>query len=161
TFEVALSCALLVAAGLMVKSIVRANTVRPGYETKRVLTARVGFPSSSADTIAQWRFFDQLLERIATLPGVEAAAMSSGLPGTRASFSRTRFGVEGGSYRDDDARPVSRFAAVSPSFFTTLEIPVIAGRPFTPADRDGSEPVAVVTRSFARRYLRGDPVGQR
>src|SRR5262249_26347090 len=113
------------------------------------------------DTIAQWRFFDQLLERVATLPGVEAAAMSTGLPATRAPFSRTRFGIEGKSYRDDDARPSSRLVAVSPSFFAALEIPVIAGRPFTPADREGTESVAIVTRAFARRYLQGDGVGKR
>ena len=59
-FEIALSCGLLVAAGLMIKSVTNMRTMDPGYSTANVFTARIGFPAAYTDTVAEWRFFDQV-----------------------------------------------------------------------------------------------------
>ena len=82
-FEIALSCGLLVAAGLMIKSVTKMSTMDTGFTSKDVFTARIGFPAAYTDTAAEWRFFDQVVERVAALPGVQAAAFSTGLPAAR------------------------------------------------------------------------------
>ena len=82
-FEIALSCGLLAADGLMIKSVANLKTFDPGFVPAGVFTARMGFPAAYTDSAAQWRFFDQALERIAAMPGVKHAALSSGLPSTR------------------------------------------------------------------------------
>src|SRR4029079_2733061 len=80
-FEIALSCGLLVAAGLMTKSVTKLRNIDPGFETQSVFTATVGVPEGSSDSVKQKQFFDQLPERLAQIPGAQAAAVSSGLPG--------------------------------------------------------------------------------
>ncbi len=87
-FEIALSCGLLVAAGLMVKSVAALRNLDPGFTTKDVFTARVGFPAAYTDTNAQWRFFDEALQKVSAIPGVVSASVSSGLPATRQGFRR-------------------------------------------------------------------------
>src|SRR5207253_3863078 len=72
-FEIALSCGLLVAAGLMIKSVANLRMMDPGFATKTVLTARIGFPAAYTDTLAEWRFFDQVVDRVASLPSVQSA----------------------------------------------------------------------------------------
>src|SRR5215467_9414263 len=85
-FEIALSCGLLVAAGLMIKSVAQLRNLDPGFTTKDVLTARVGFPAAYTDTIAQWRFFDETLQKVSAIPGVVSASVSSALPAARQGF---------------------------------------------------------------------------
>jgi putative ABC transport system permease protein len=161
-FEIALSCGLLVAAGLMIKSITKMSTMDPGFTTMDVFTARIGFPVAYTDTAAEWRFFDQVIERVAALPGVQAAALSSGLPAARQGMGGTSFGMEGQTYLKDKDYPFSRTLAVTPQFFSTLKVPVVEGRIFTDADRVGALPVAVVNRSFvAKHFGKVDPIGRR
>ena len=161
-FEIALSCGLLVAAGLTIKSVTKLGNMNPGFTTKNVFTARVGFPAAYTDTVAQARFFDQAVQRVAALPGVQSAAIAVGLPGAQQGFGGTRFSLEGATYAKDQDRPNTRLTSVSPGFFSTLNIPIVAGRGFTDADREGSLPVAVVTRSFVAKHFKArDPIGRR
>jgi predicted permease len=161
-FEIALSCGLLVAAGLMIKSVTKMNTMDKGFTTANVFTARVGFPSVYTDTAAQWRFFDQVVERVAALPGVEAAALSSGLPAARTGLNGTTFGLEGKTYLKDQDYPHSRSLTLTPGFLATLQIPMVSGRNFTDADRPGTPSVVLVNRAFVAKYLDGvDPIGKR
>jgi predicted permease len=160
--EIALSCGLLVAAGLMIKSVTKMRTMDPGFATRTVFTARIGFPAAYTDTAAEWRFFDQVVERVSALPGVQAAALSGGLPSTQQGFGFVNFGQEHENYLKDKDYPNARWASVTPKFFATLETPVVAGRAFSDADRPGSLPVAVVNRAFAAKYYKsGDPIGRR
>lgn len=161
-FEIALSCGLLVAAGLMIKSVANTRNMELGFTAADVFTARVGFPSSYTDTIAQLQFFQRLDERVSGLPGVSAAAISSGLPGARQGLNGNRFALDGRTYDRDVDYPQVRSASVSPGFFATLGIPLRQGRLFTEADRDGTLPVAIVTERFVREHLSdGDPLGRR
>lgn len=161
-FEVALSCALLVAAGLMIKSVAKARDIDPGFTTKDVFTARVGFPAAYKDTIAQWAFFDQVLQRVSALPGVRAAALSSGLPATRQGYGGQSFALDGQTYLKDKDYPSARWLSVTPNFFATLNTPVVSGRAFNESDRPGALPVVIVNRAFAAKYFKNvDPIGRR
>ena len=161
-FEVALSCGLLVAAGLMIKSVTKMRTMDPGFATSPVFTARVGFPAGYTDTVAQRQFFTQLAERTAQLPGVQAAAISSGLPGARQGLGGTNFAVEGKAYARNTDYPNTRTLSVTPGFFATLSIPVRSGRLFESGDRVGTLPVAVVNERFARQFFGAEsPLGHR
>jgi len=161
-FEVALSCGLLVAAGLMTKSLANMRNMDPGFATTNVFTARMGFPTAYTDTLAEWRFFDQVVDRVAALPGVQAAAISSGLPAARQRFGGTSFSIEGQTYLKDKDYPNTRSVSVTPNFFKTLSVPLRKGRLITETDRPGSLNVVVVNQTFADKYFKAaDPIGRR
>jgi predicted permease len=161
-FELALSCGLLVAAGLMIRSVMNAGTRDTGFATSSVFTARVGFPSSYTDTLRQRQFFEQLSQRVAVLPGVVAASASSALPGAQSGFGGTTFAIEGVTYPKDTDYPNASAAAVSPEFFSTLSIPLRSGRLFQSSDRSDAVPVAIVNERFVRQFMpKADPIGRR
>lgn len=161
-FEIALSCGLLVAAGLMIKSVVKANTQDTGFATANVFTARVGFPASYTDTVMQRAFWEQLPGRVGAIPGVQAMALASGLPAAEQGFNNNLVTVEGRAYAEDRDAGRTRNGSVSPGFFTALEIPMLRGRALDDTDRDGGLPVAVVNERFVREHLgEGDPLGRR
>ena len=159
--EVALSCALLVCAGLMVQSIVRLQTLDLGFEDEGLLTFRVALYEAdypeNADRTAFWR---DLLPRLQALPGVERAAAISSLP-TNGTI-REPYALEGVAYPRPEDRPRAFVTAISPGIFETLEARLLAGRDFGPQDADGTLPVAIVNRSFAERAWPGqDALGRR
>ncbi|MGD0993580.1 MAG: ABC transporter permease [Gemmatimonadales bacterium] len=159
-FEIALSCGLLVAAGLMIKSVTRLRTMDPGFRVQNVFTARLGFPAGYSDTLTQQRFFEDLRERLATLPGARAVALTSGLPGVGSNGGT--FTVDGATYNADRDVPNARWAAVSAGFFETFAIPILQGRGIASTDRAESDPVVVVNRAFADRFFpKGSPIGRR
>src|SRR5512143_290466 len=161
-FEIALSCGLLVAAGLMIKSLTKMRNMDPGFTTTNVFTARIGFPVAYTDTLAEWRFFDQVAERVAALPGVQSAAISAGLPAARQGFGGNSFAVEGQTYLKDKDRPRTRSTGVTPNFFKTLNIPLRQGRLIDETDRVGSLNVAVVNQTFVDKFFKNaDPIGRR
>jgi predicted permease len=161
-FEVALSCGLLVAAGLMIKSVTKVRTMDPGFTAANVFTARMGFPASYTDSAAEWRFFDQVESRVAALPGVQNVSISSGLPGARQGFGGLKFSMEGETYLNEKDRPAARTMSVTPGFFATLRTPVLSGRSFTTADRADAVPVAIVNSAAVTKFFKGvSPLGKR
>ena len=161
-FEIALSCGLLVAAGLMIKSVTKLRTMDPGFQTKTVFTARVGFPSAYTDTAEQKHFFTQAVQRVSAIPGVQAASISSGLPAARQGMGGQSFAIDGKSYSRDQDYPDARWLSVTPGFFATLQLPIVTGRGFTDGDREGTLPVAIVNRAFAAKFFPdADPIGRR
>jgi predicted permease len=161
-FEIALSCGLLVAAGLMIKSVANLRTFDPGFAPVGVFTARIGFPVAYTDTAAEWRFFDQTVERISGLAGVQSATISSGLPGAQRSFDGTSFAMEGQTYTKDKDYPGASHLAVTADFFTTLKTPITQGRVFTSGDREGTPAVVVVNSGFVKKFFNGvEPIGRR
>ena len=159
--EVALSVGLLVAAGLMVRSIVNIQNVDYAFEDRGVLTARLGlFEAAYPNEESRRAFYDELLPRLDGTPGVRSAALATSLPGLW-SYG-TRFAVEGETYERDQDHPEARFVATTPGYFETFDVTPIEGRGIDAADRPGSLPVAVVNESFAARYFPGgSPVGRR
>jgi putative ABC transport system permease protein len=160
-FEIALSCGLLVAAGLMIKSVTRLRQMDFGFSPAGLFTARVGLPEAKypSDT-TQVQFFEELAARVTALPGVTSAALTSNLPvlgSARPSFAR-----EGVAYAKKQDYPRARRVMVSPTFFATLGVQLREGRGIAEQDRKGSLPVAVVNTSFAKKHFGGEsPLGRR
>jgi predicted permease len=157
--ELAVSCGLLIAAGLMIKSVVQLKNVPMPFAVDSVLTARVDLPRADyPDSAASIRFFEELLPRLAAVPGVEAATLSDGLPG--AGNGSIPVQIEGKSYSQDSEYPLAREGIVTPGYFETFQTTVLNGREFEPRDTATGQPVAIVNESFARTHFPGiDPVG--
>jgi predicted permease len=159
-FEIALSCGLLVAAGLMIKSVAKVRTMDPGYDPRNVFTARVGFPAAYTDTVMQRRFFERLEPKLAAIPGVRAVSLSSGLPGVNGG--NNEFAIEGVTYASERDYPRTGELIVTPGYFETFGLRPVRGRALTTSDRQGALPVAVVSENFAARFFGGtDPIGRR
>ncbi|MBV8674623.1 MAG: ABC transporter permease [Acidobacteriaceae bacterium] len=157
--ETALGLVLLIASGLFIRSFVRVLSVDPGFDRRNVLTADLSYPSGKgyADKVA--RFYDQLLPRLAALPGVKSAAAGWPLPFSGDNIGVT-FEVEGHPTAKSD-QPASDVRVVTPNFFNTLRIPIVRGRDFTAADSGTSTPVVIVSESWAKKFLPGeDPIGK-
>jgi putative ABC transport system permease protein len=159
--EVAVSLVLLAGAGLLMRSLVKLQSVDLGFRVGRVLTARVQLPTPRYDFFASGNVFRDSMMRIAALPGVESVAGASCMP--------IPFPCIGTSFwRADQPRPAdgqlptSHVRPVTPGFFTTLSIPQIAGRDFSDSDRADSTPVAIVSQEVVRRqFADGSPLGRR
>jgi putative ABC transport system permease protein len=158
--ELAVSCGLLIAAGLMIKSVVQLRNVPMPFAIDSVLTARVDLPKGSyPDSAASIRFFEQLLPRLQAVPGVEAATLSDGLPA--AGNGSVPVQIDGKTYTDASDSPLAREGIVTPGYFDTFQTPLIGGREFVPGDDATHPPVAIVNESFARAHFPGiDPVGR-
>jgi putative ABC transport system permease protein len=157
--ELAVSCGLLIAAGLMIKSVTQLKNVQMPFAIDHVLTARVDLPRASyPNSAASIRFFEQLLPRLRGVTGVEAATLSDGLPA--AGNGSIAVQIEGKSYPQASDYPLAREGIVTAGYFDTFQAKVRRGREFTPADTATSQPVAIVNESFARMHFPGiDPIG--
>jgi predicted permease len=156
--QVALSLMLLVGAGLLLKSFARLQDVELGFDADRVLTARISLPDARyAGPAQQAAFFDALVGRVEALPGVRAAGTVSWLPlsGLR---SATDLWIEGRPIPPPDERPGAHIQAVTPDYFRAMGIPLREGRTFAGSDALAQPKAVVVSRSFAKRYLAGEPV---
>ena len=160
-FEMALSCGLLVGAGLTIKSVVKLRNVNLGFDQERLFTARVGLDESNyTDSIKVRQFFDKLHSTLSQNTALESVALTSSLPGV--GEGNWTFGIEGVPYERDQDYPNAPRAAVTPSYFDVLQLRAVEGRLLTSADRAGAMPVMVVSRSFVQKYFNGQsPLGKR
>ena len=159
--EIALSCALLVSSGMMVKSVINLRALDMGFEDDQIFTARVGlFEADYPDDAARWRFYDRLVQDLAAEPGVESAALTTSLPAAGAGLGR--IGLEGAVYPELRDRPLSYVAFVTRDYFDVLGLSILEGRPFDDQDVAGSVDVALVNQSFARTHFGdGSPLARR
>lgn len=157
--ELAISCGLLIAAGLMIKSVVRLKTVNMPFTIENILTARVDLPRTTyPDAAASIRFFEQLLPRMQAVPGVEAATLSDGLPA--AGNGLITLQIEGQAYAQQSDYPSAREGIVTAGYFDTFQTKIVRGREFTTVDTATSQPVAIINESFARVHFPNiDPIG--
>jgi predicted permease len=159
--EIALSCALLVAAGLMIKSVVKLRHVDFGFPSGEVFTSEIAlFDGARPDTAARIAFLDELLPRLAAIPGVRTAAIASTIPGEDGNFAYVA--IEGLGYSTESDYPEMRYSAVTPGFFDIFNARPIQGRVIEASDRPGTLPVVVVNASFARAHFADQsPIGRR
>ena len=159
--EIAMSMGLLVAAGLMTKSITTLRSFDFGFDAAAVFTARVGlFESEFPDTLARRRFYEDLRTRVQQAPGVQAASLGTAMPALGSEF--VSFGVEGEAYAEDRDYPGARQAQIDPGYFDVFGLEPTLGRDFVPGDAAGSDPVAIVNASFAHNFFPdGSPLGRR
>ena len=159
--QLVVTCVLLVGSLLQVRSIVKRQQVDFGYDTRGVLSARIGLTDAKyASPDARKLFYDRLLVTLRDSPEFGAAAISSR---TRmVSSATTRIEIEGRVYRTQRDRPETNWEQVSGGFAETIGQPVLDGRTIGDDDLDSRLPVAVVNEAFARRHFgRDNPVGQR
>jgi len=165
--QIAAATVLVVSAGLLVRSLDRMLRIDRGFSSDGVpVVARVSLPRSRyAEPERIAAFYEALLSRVGALPGVEAAAVSIGVPlGPDARFfvDRTGLELEGASPQPPGRRPAAAMHVISPRLFDVLGVRLVRGRVFDARDGRGSPPVAVINQSLAR-LLFGDanPVGRR
>lgn len=167
--EIALAVVLLAGAGLMLRTLTRLQNTSPGFTADNVLHLEINPTYRSQDDYRvefMSRRYQQLLQQIATVPGVVAVAANSDLPfvGQKPWF-RGEFSIQGQSAEDTKQNPVVNYQAVSPDYFRVMQIPLLRGRVFTDGDnlRPGGQPdVAIISSRLAQRmWPNDDPVGKR
>jgi predicted permease len=162
TSEVALALILLVGAGLMMKSLYRLLAVDSGFRPERVLKMEMSLRTAQYNKDpAVIGFWQQALDRVRALPGVESAAVGTAIPLTDDHW-RTDITVEGAALPKPSGYPHPDMHIVSPGYEKTLGIRLLRGRGFTDADRENAPRVALVNATVAQRHFPGaDPVGKR
>jgi putative ABC transport system permease protein len=162
--QVALSFALLIVAGLMVRSFIRLQQVNAGYNPENVLSANIPLNFSKYQgNEAVLNFFDRVKAKLEGTPGVLFVGVNSGAPlqSGQHAFNQS-FIVEGRQMSQRDALPVADLNFVSPDCFKALGIPLISGRFFDAHDTSTAPEVVIISQSLAHRYFPNeDPVGKR
>ena len=154
TLEVALSCALLVGAGLMVRSTVRVADADFGLDRFGILTADLRLPAVTySDSTSRKQFADQLERDLAMLPGVSQVALTQYLPilGSELPW----YSVLDHDYADDTEYPFGGYTRISEDFFSVIGVEMVAGRSFNSNDALGTEPVVIVDERFVERNWPG------
>ena len=159
--QLVVTCVLLVGSLLQVRSIVRQQQVEFGYDTRAVLSARIGLTDARYEAPEARRlFYDRLLAALRDSPDFGAAAITS--RHRMVSSGTTRVELEGKIYREQRDRPVTNWERVSSGFADTIGQRVLQGRAIGDEDLDAKLPVAVVNEAFASRHFgRDNPVGRR
>ncbi|HEV3062028.1 MAG TPA: ADOP family duplicated permease [Vicinamibacterales bacterium] len=164
TTQIALSFMLLAGAGMLLATLVALQTANTGYNNMRQVLALDVPPAATGVAGARaMDFYREAARRVAQLPGVEAAAVGTFVPWRDAGLfgAGARFTAEGYTRADGEEDPAARTRLVGSGFFAVLGVPLLAGREFTDADRDGSEPVSVVSQSVAQRvFPNGDALNR-
>ena len=159
--EVGASVVLVLLAGLVIKSFWKLNQIDPGFEPERVFVLSVYAPDARYSEPEERRqFFRELMPRLASIPGVEAAGSIHILPMSVGSWDFPYY-PEGRVIGEGEAPPAASFRVVAPGYFRSMAIPLIAGRPLAESDRDGVANVGLVNESFAKEaWPEGDPIGK-
>ena len=154
--EVALSLMLLIGAGLLIKSFLRLQEVRPGFNPHHVLVTSLALPGAKYKDQQRPEFFRRLAQRLEVLPGVQAVGGGITLPLGASNYEIGRaFIPEGRSLTIDESKDAS-FSTITGDYFRALQIPLIAGRIFDPRDRADSPKTVIVNEMLAKRYF-GSP----
>jgi putative ABC transport system permease protein len=164
TVEVALSLVLLITAGLLVSSFVKLQRVDAGFDRRDAVTADVTLPlgeqfNPRADGPAWARFFEQLMNRLSVVPGIDAVGGVSALPVSRRAESST-FTIVGRTPPVQGQRQASEYSVVAGAYFRAAGIRVRQGRVFDARDRTDAARVVVISTTLAKRYFPGEnPIG--
>lgn len=158
-FQMSLSLVLLVGAGLFVRTLANLNSAELGFNPQRILLFDVDPPRTQYAAAKRIWFFEQLLERLESAPGVQAATASQAalISGMSAD---THFTILGTTHNQN--RQASTWVnQVGSGFFETMQVPILSGRGIESHDRAGAPAIAVVNRTFASKYFNGEnPIGR-
>jgi putative ABC transport system permease protein len=160
--QLALALVLLTGSGLLIRSFVRLSAVDPGFDTTHLLTFKVSLPRSKYGTDpSRMAFFQQLLARLTTVPGVRSATTES-FPPLTGLGAATAVHLLSQPPLALSSLPVANVQVVGPDYFATMNIPLRAGRLFTAQELTEEKHVTIVNQSFADEYLHGEnPLGQK
>ena len=163
--QMALSIVLLIGATLLIESLARLYRVDPGFQSTHLLTLKIALSPVRYDSDEKKAaFYEQLIERAESLPGVQSAGVTLTLPMAMGGWARPWKRLAGLRLAINE-RPIAIFQSITPGYFRTMEIGLKRGREFTDGDRLGAVPVTIINESLARvfwpQYPDGpDPVGQ-
>jgi putative ABC transport system permease protein len=159
--EVTVAVVLLISCGLLIRALLRVQAVAPGFDPAQVVTVRTSLPMPKYQKLDKRNAFHaSVLDEVRALPGVTSAAYISFLPMVMTGGIWS-IEAEGHPTQPDEGRTAS-VRYVTPGYFATLRIPLVAGRDVSDSDTAGALQVAVVSRSFVERYWPGqNPIGRR
>ncbi len=151
--EVALSLVLLLGAGLLIRSFIRLQEVRPGFNPQNVLMACLALPGAKYNEEQRPEFFRRLVERLEALPGVQAVGGGVNLPLYASNYAIGRAYIpEGRPLTVDEASDAS-YSTITGQYFRAMQIPLLAGRFFEVRDNGDAPKVAIVNASLAKRHF--------
>ncbi|HET9479683.1 MAG TPA: ABC transporter permease [Pyrinomonadaceae bacterium] len=150
--QIAISLVVLIAAGLVVRTLQQLQTMNPGFDPQNALTMSFDLGLQGYDEPRGQQFYRQLYERVQALPGVKSATISTFIPLSLNYNSRNIF-VEGQPAARGENVPLAMNASAGPRYFETMRTPLVQGREFTDHDQTKTEAVAVVNETFVRRLL--------
>jgi len=154
--EIALTVVLLAGAGLLIRTLIHLETLPASFNPNGVLTAKASLDDVRYHDPARFRsLLDRSTAAMRQIPGVENAAVGLTLPYERALNDSVSFNDGPSAGRTEGSDEVY----VTPGYFATLQIPLLAGRDFTAADGPDTQPVVIVNQTFARKFFHGDAVG--
>jgi putative ABC transport system permease protein len=150
--ELALSLVVLIGAGLLIRSFYLLVSISPGFNQEQVVTATVSLPNSRYPNAASRKlFYDQLANRLDALSGTQSSALCTTLPLGGSGISDWWGFVQEGHYYKAEQKTFAQCRRISPGYFQTMEIPLVAGRDFSPSDGEKAQPVIVVSQTMARK----------
>lgn len=154
------ACFVLVAASAAtVKTLLSLESVRSRFETRHVLAVNVPVMRDGRSPAEIVAYYQEAIRQIHQQPGVLNVAVTTAVPFRDKDFFKLEFSADGRVPRPDETHPKAIGQVVSPGFFTTLGLPILAGRDFNDSDRADSEPVALVSESLANQMFHGNAVG--
>jgi predicted permease len=160
--EIAVATVLLVAAGLLLRSLAKLTSVSPGFEVQHVVKAAISLPRFQYSTPQQWTSFsDELLARMQAQPGLRDSAMAVPLP-IADGYINLGFDIPGSPALSAGTSRLANYVSVSPDYFRVMRIPLVAGRFFNSHDSSSAPRVAVISEALARVYFPNqDALGKR
>jgi putative ABC transport system permease protein len=160
--EVAISLVLLIGAGLLINSFLRLRNIDPGFRADNLLTMKVVLPEPKyKEPERRAAFYTDVIQRVGSLPGVRSAAVTTNLPLYRQGNSIS-VSIEGRPEPPPGQELIAVTRIISPGYFDTMSIPLLAGRSFTDQDTDTSPTVVVISETMARRFWPGEEaIGKR
>jgi predicted permease len=150
--QIALSLVLLIAAGLVLRSLQSLQTMNPGFNTENGLMMSFDVGLHGYDEARGKQFQRQIIERVGALPGVRSTALTDLFP-LSINYNSSTVYVQGQPEVRGAEVPTSMVASISPDYFSTMDIPVLAGRVFSQQDNENAARVAIVNESFVRRLM--------
>ena len=159
--QLAVSCGLLVAAGLMIRTVINVSRFDYGFATNDIFTARLGlFEKDYPTPQAQSQFYDALLTSLEGAPGVRAVAFTSDLPARGGQMHPVT--LDGVAYPTDQDHPLARRIVITPRYFDIVDVKPVRGRLFARTDGPDSQPVAIVNERLVELLFKDrDPLGAR
>lgn len=162
--QVALAVTVVAAAGLLVRSLVRMQSIEIGLPAGRLAFVHLAVPQAMVEDRARHeQFLDQMISRLEAVPTIAAATPVNTLPfSAEGGWDVPRFAAEGQTLDRAAENPALNLESVHPNYFETFEVPLVRGRSFTQADREGAPAVAIVSEDVAAMtWPREDPIGKR
>jgi predicted permease len=159
--ETAVAVMLLVGAGLLIKSFLRILHVNPGFSTDNVLTANIGLPATRyPDAAARVGFWNQVVDRVRTVPGVTAVGLTTNVPFS-GNVGSGSYAIVGRTLAPGEATPHGRQEGIGGDYFAAMGIPLLTGRAFASTDVVGAQSVCIIDAYLVKRYFADrDPIGQ-